>query len=179
MIQCKNCKHQFEGNFCPNCGQKYIDKFTWRYTIELFMRSIEFERGLFYNIKELLLRPGQTVKQYINGRTKPYLNAVTFFVIGFSFYGIATWLVYDVGLETYTNTNTDMIVGSIFITAFVCYIPIAFSVCRGKYSLLESCLISFFLFGEISLLFTFITLMCQLIHRSLSPIWRYKIALLS
>lgn len=121
------------------------------------MRSIEFEQGLFYNIKELMLRPGNAVKLYIKGKTKPYLNPITFFVIGFSFYGVANWLVYDVGLESESNPYLGTLIGFIFISAFMCYIPIVFTVCRRKYSLLESCLISFFLFGEISLLFTVIT----------------------
>jgi len=166
MNQCKNCGGDFDGNYCPNCGQRYIDKFTWRYAFELFMDSIEFERGLLYNIKELFLRPGSSVKQYINGKTKPYLNAITFFIIGFTFYGITNWLVHDVASTGIDNSYMNFLVGFVFILTFIIYIPIVLLVSARKYSVLESCLISFLLFGEMSILFTLLTFPFKLLNVS-------------
>ena len=71
MKVCKNCDLNYEGNFCPNCGQKFIDsRLTVGESIKwLFASIFNLEKGFVYTTKELFIRPGEVVKDVINGIT--------------------------------------------------------------------------------------------------------------
>jgi hypothetical protein len=68
---CPNCETVYEGNFCPECGQKTVHG---RYTInglanELFFSAFHLEKkGLPYTIKELTLSPGTAIRNVIEGQ---------------------------------------------------------------------------------------------------------------
>ena len=68
---CPNCETVYEGNFCPECGQKTIHG---RYTImglahELVFSAFHLEKkGLPYTVKELTIRPGTAIKHVLDGQ---------------------------------------------------------------------------------------------------------------
>ncbi|HWZ21084.1 MAG TPA: DUF3667 domain-containing protein [Cytophagaceae bacterium] len=68
---CPNCETVYEGNFCPECGQKTIHG---RYTLkglasELIFSAFHLEKkGLPYTIKELTLRPGVAIRNVLEGQ---------------------------------------------------------------------------------------------------------------
>ena len=70
---CAGCDRAIDGldqKFCPACGQPTpahrIDwRFVWR---EISHTVLEMDRGLLYTLKNLMLRPGQLVRDYIEGR---------------------------------------------------------------------------------------------------------------
>jgi hypothetical protein len=77
---CKNCSHEFEGKYCPSCGQKGK---TGRITIRQVFKDIRnhfihFEQGFLYTIKELLIRPGHTIREYIEGKRVRHIKPVRF-----------------------------------------------------------------------------------------------------
>lgn len=83
MITCKNCGHQYEGNFCPNCGQRHIDK---RFNLKdsviwVFVSIFNMERGFVPTTLQLITRPGETIRKYLNGITIPYAHPFRFIFI--------------------------------------------------------------------------------------------------
>jgi hypothetical protein len=83
MTTCKNCDNQFEGKFCPNCAQKAD---THRLTVkhfahEFFHAFTHTDKGILFLMKELILRPGRTIRDYNEGRRKKYFNPITFLLI--------------------------------------------------------------------------------------------------
>ena len=76
MKQCKNCGHEYEGNFCPNCGQKYIDKrYNLKDSIVWFFNSIfNLDHGFLYTTKELVVKPGHVIRSVLNGITINYTH---------------------------------------------------------------------------------------------------------
>lgn len=67
---CKNCDHQFTGNFCNNCGQSAA---THRLNFHFLWHDIQhallhFDNGIFYTLKELFSRPGHSIRAYIEGK---------------------------------------------------------------------------------------------------------------
>lgn len=68
---CPNCETVYEGNYCPECGQKTIHG---RYTIkglasELIFSAFHLEKkGLPYTIKELTIRPGIAIRKVLEGQ---------------------------------------------------------------------------------------------------------------
>lgn len=76
LNQCKNCQNQFTGKFCNQCGQKWID---WRWNNKKLIVSassavFNLEKGFFFTFKNLLLRPGKMVREYLDGKTVNYTN---------------------------------------------------------------------------------------------------------
>ncbi len=80
MTVCKNCTHEFEGKFCPKCGQKAKTK---RITIKQVFNDarqhfIHFDQGFLYTMRELLLRPGHSIREYIEGKRVKHIKPVKF-----------------------------------------------------------------------------------------------------
>jgi len=68
---CPNCETVYEGNFCPECGQKTIHgRYTFGYLVhDLFLSALHLDkRGLPYTVKELTLRPGTALKKVLEGQ---------------------------------------------------------------------------------------------------------------
>lgn len=82
MTTCKNCQTSFEGNFCPQCGQKETHRLTIMHLgHEIFHAVTHTDKGIFFLIKELFLRPGITVREYVDGKRKRYFNPFTFLLL--------------------------------------------------------------------------------------------------
>lgn len=68
---CPNCETVYEGNYCPECGQKTLHG---RYTLkglasELIFSAFHLEKkGLPYTVVELTLRPGTAIRKVIEGQ---------------------------------------------------------------------------------------------------------------
>jgi hypothetical protein len=82
MINCKNCSAFFNTNYCPNCGQasilKRIDKHYITHEIE---HVLHFERGLLYTVKELFIRPGLTMRNYISENRSRLVKPIIFIIV--------------------------------------------------------------------------------------------------
>ena len=82
MTTCKNCNAQITENYCPNCGQpaqlKRIDEHYIKHEIE---HLLHLEKGIFYTIKELLIRPGQNIKEFIHDNRNRLVKPVVFVII--------------------------------------------------------------------------------------------------
>lgn len=73
---CLNCGNTFEGNYCNHCGQKYtVSRITWK---ELFHNVphmlFHLDDGFFYTIKQLMVKPGGTIWEYLQGKRKYHYN---------------------------------------------------------------------------------------------------------
>lgn len=80
---CKNCGHHFEGQFCPNCGQKYIDqRITLKESMNWALNSIfNLDRGFLFTTVKVLKHPGMVVKDILNGITIRYTHPFRFIFI--------------------------------------------------------------------------------------------------
>lgn len=69
-MNCKNCGEEVYGNFCAHCGQKSdTRRFTFRDMAAHALDSLlHVRRGFPFTIKQLLLDPGHSVREYINGK---------------------------------------------------------------------------------------------------------------
>lgn len=89
---CKNCGYDFEGNYCNNCGQKAKTvRLDWHYlSDEAKYTFLHFNNGLMYSCKQLVTRPGHTVREYVEGqRVKHYKPFLLLFVLA-GIYGFCT-----------------------------------------------------------------------------------------
>ena len=70
QLVCKNCDLAYKGYYCPRCGQSSrIDRLTIRtFFTELIFSSLDLENGLWHTIKELVKRPGDAIRSYVEGK---------------------------------------------------------------------------------------------------------------
>lgn len=80
---CKNCSKTFEGNFCNNCGQKTsTQRINYQYLVhEIQHLVVHVDKGFFYTLKELILKPGTAIKDYIDGKRVNFFKPTSFVII--------------------------------------------------------------------------------------------------
>lgn len=72
---CRGCGTEFVGNFCPRCGQssKVEDRMTLWKTFLLFIDVWGLgNRGMVHTIRDLILRPGYLICDYLRGKRSSY-----------------------------------------------------------------------------------------------------------
>ena len=73
---CLNCGTEFEGNFCPECGQKAdTGRFTMRFIFENLVAAFTSkDGGLWFTLKNLFSRPGAMIVDNLNGKRRRYFS---------------------------------------------------------------------------------------------------------
>lgn len=81
-MNCKNCNTEISQNYCPQCGNPAklhrIDGHFIQHEIE---HLLHFERGFLYTIKELFLRPGQSIKHFIDDDRNRLVKPIVFVIV--------------------------------------------------------------------------------------------------
>ena len=80
---CVNCGHEYQGNFCPACGQKATaGRITWD-TVRSGMMDVWGlgSRSLIMSLWNLIVRPGRFISDYINGKWQVSFPPVKMLVI--------------------------------------------------------------------------------------------------
>ena len=101
---CKNCNHINEKNFCSNCGQKTNTvRLNWHFVKdELEYTFLHINKGLLYTAKHLFTNPGQTIRDYIDGkRVQHYKPILLVFVLA----GLTGFLTHYIGFEKFMPKN--------------------------------------------------------------------------
>ena len=109
--QCSNCNTTFDGNFCPNCGQKNIDleRPLNQLIGEVVNETLDIDGRAFRTLKTLLLQPGVLTSEFLAGRRKKYTPLLRLYlVISLSFFVVAAWLAgHGVLLDPELTPNID------------------------------------------------------------------------
>lgn len=74
--KCLNCGTEFEGNFCPECGQNAD---TGRFTMKLIVENLTSailgrDGGVWFTLKNLVTRPSSMIVDILNGKRKRYFS---------------------------------------------------------------------------------------------------------
>ena len=74
--QCCNCGAEFEGIYCPQCGQKAtVQRITMRRALQSFLTQvIGLQANLPRTLIDLLYRPGYLISDYLSGKRRHYSN---------------------------------------------------------------------------------------------------------
>ena len=82
MPECKNCNAEVNHKYCSNCGHpaavKRIDAHYITHEIE---HILHLERGIFYTIKEMMTKPGESVRRFISEDRARLVKPVIFIII--------------------------------------------------------------------------------------------------
>jgi hypothetical protein len=91
-IICKNCAHHYKGNFCPTCGQPAtVEHIGFKYFIHDIPHSVfHVDKGFFYTFKELILRPGKTLREYLDGKRVKHYRPFAYVLLMSTIYILAS-----------------------------------------------------------------------------------------
>jgi hypothetical protein len=94
--ECATCGTHYEGNYCPRCGQSSrIGRYSFKNAILLYLDVWGMgNRGMFRTIRDLILRPGYMIRDYLKGMQMAYYPPFNLF-----FLLIALSLLVDTGLN--------------------------------------------------------------------------------
>lgn len=79
-MNCKNCGHSIDGKFCGNCGQSSnIGRINFPNFINEVSESVfQINKGFFYTLRELFVRPGNSLKEFLNGKRKNHFKPIAY-----------------------------------------------------------------------------------------------------
>ena len=91
-MNCKNCNAEIKQNYCSNCGQatktKRIDGQYIAYEIG---EVLNFERGILFTIKELLIRPGENIRNFISENRRRLVKPIIFLIVTSLIYSLINY----------------------------------------------------------------------------------------
>ncbi len=84
--RCANCDRAIEGagqKFCPACGQPTpAHRIDWHFLgHELEHSVLHMDRGILHSLKNLMLRPGHFIRDYIEGRRARHIKPLMLIMI--------------------------------------------------------------------------------------------------
>lgn len=79
---CLNCGKDYEGDFCPRCGQPAsVGRFTWKSLLTSLLELWDFNtRSIPSTLLQLFYRPGYLLKDYLQGRRQSYYPPIKLLV---------------------------------------------------------------------------------------------------
>ena len=85
---CATCGTHYQGNYCPRCGQSAsIGRYSFKNALLLFLDVWGLgNRGMFRSLRDLVLRPGYMIRDYLSGMQMAYFPPfkMLFLLIAFS-----------------------------------------------------------------------------------------------
>ncbi len=85
--ECAACGTEYQGNFCPRCGQSAsIGRFSFKKAALLFLDVWGMgNRSMFRSLRDLVLRPGYMIRDYLCGMQSAYFPPFKMFFILLTF----------------------------------------------------------------------------------------------
>ena len=80
---CQSCSTMFCGNYCPRCGQSFrVGRFSFRTAIGQFLDNWGIgNRSFFITARDLMLRPGYMIRDYVRGCQSAYFPPFQMFFL--------------------------------------------------------------------------------------------------
>ena len=80
---CLNCGAEYEGNFCPECGQRAsVGRLTMLSVLNSFLAVAGFSNGkLWKTLLHSVTRPGHMIREYLHGKRTYYIKPLNLLVV--------------------------------------------------------------------------------------------------
>ena len=81
--ECAACGTVFKGNYCPRCGQPAsVGRFSFKKAIQHFLDVWGMgNRSMFRSLRDLVLRPGYMIRDYLSGMQSAYFPPFKMFFV--------------------------------------------------------------------------------------------------
>lgn len=113
---CLSCHSLLYGPFCSACGKpKALRRIDGGFVLDQIASVFNLHRGFFYSIRELLVRPGPTVQEFLHSDRSRLVKPIVFILITSLIYNLAQrWLGFEDNYATaggLDGTATAQILG--------------------------------------------------------------------
>lgn len=94
-MNCKNCGHIVDGNFCSHCGQSSkVSRINFpNFIAEVSEGIFQVNKGFFYTLKELFTRPGNSIKEFLDGKRKNHFKPIAYVLTLSTLYFLITQII--------------------------------------------------------------------------------------
>lgn len=94
---CKNCNYNLDRNFCANCGQSSnIHDINFKSIVHEIQHSVfHVDNGILYTTKQLFVRPGHTIREYISGKRVKHFKPIAYILILSTIYTLLTSITHN------------------------------------------------------------------------------------
>ncbi len=151
---CPDCSASFQGNFCPNCGQKYlVTPFTFKFIASNAIQLLDFNKGFFLTLTHAILKPGELIHSYLKGKTRRYNNPIRFLLTLIALMAILDALRTSGGKEEITVL---IVMPAVFGLAILTTIFNYFAF-RNSWKLTEHVIVSLYFSSAIFIVLSFVT----------------------
>ncbi|KUJ62912.1 hypothetical protein AR687_05830 [Flavobacteriaceae bacterium CRH] len=105
-IICKNCQHIYKGHYCNNCGQPAeTHKINWHFLWHDIQHGLlHFDEGILYSVMQLYTRPGNSIREFIEGKRVRHFKPLSLVVVLATLYGV---LYHYFHINVIQATSTD------------------------------------------------------------------------
>ncbi|TDS66132.1 DUF3667 domain-containing protein [Myroides indicus] len=179
MEICKSCNESFQGNFCSNCGYSvYIKRIDHTYIRNEILSIFNFDKGIFLTIKELFIRPGESIKEFLTTDRNRLVKPVLFILITSIIYSlINNYFKIEIQYGNHQEMNNPMVLifgwiqnnygyANILMAVFISFILRLFFRKSG-YNIYEILILLCFVMGMGMLIFSFFAILEGLTQSSL------------
>jgi hypothetical protein len=169
VITCKNCTNQFDGNFCPTCGQAAA---THKIDLHYFLHDIphsvlHIDKGFFYTLKRLSTAPGVMLEEYIAGKRVNHFRPIAFVIIMSTICTIISSMLRQYFLKAepesmpffakYPSLLIFILIPVISLITWACF-------SRRKYNYWEHLLINTYLGAYLNVFLLLVTIIRVIVH---------------
>lgn len=104
-MNCKNCNTEVNQNYCPNCGHPAIlRRIDGHYIYQEIRNVLNFEKGILFTIKELIINPGKNIKDFINENRNRLVKPILFLIVTSLIYTVLNNLIrFEDGYINYSS----------------------------------------------------------------------------
>lgn len=104
---CPNCSRRFVGTYCPNCGQKNRPASVLDLVSGFLREVVDLDAGFWPTLKGLILRPGLTLRRYLQGARRSYMHPGRYLLTAIVVATLATQGLGRMGLTTGSSSVGD------------------------------------------------------------------------
>lgn len=81
------------GQYCAQCGQPaQVRRINGRYIIDELRNIFFLEKGIFYTIKELLIRPGKNIRKFLLHDRHRLVKPIVFIILTSLIYSLSNFI---------------------------------------------------------------------------------------
>jgi len=109
MNSSKDCNLVMEGKFCSKCGKPdELKRINKDYILNEIKSVLNFDKGFFYSIRELLIRPGKTIRKFILEDRNRLVKPIVFIIICSLIYTVLQQVFhFEDGYVNYRNSEKN------------------------------------------------------------------------
>lgn len=82
MTICRHCGKTIHENFCASCGHPAtLKRIDGQYVSREIQHTLHLERGYFFTVRELFIRPGLSIREYLAENRTRHIKPITFLIV--------------------------------------------------------------------------------------------------